>query len=110
MNNKKILTSIALFLLTIVGTEIKAQENSSPEKFGNTLNTGIGIGYYGYVGHSMPVVSMNYEIDIARNFTLAPFITVYSYRNNYYWGNPNYPYRYYSYRQTVIPIGVKGTY
>jgi hypothetical protein len=40
----------------------------------------------------------------------APFITFYSYRNEYYWGNKYYPYGYYYYSQTVVPIGVKGTY
>jgi hypothetical protein len=85
------------------------------ERFGNTLNLGVGVGYYGYVGHAMPFGTMNYEVDIARNFTLAPFIGVYSYRNDYYWGNPNKPiydesYRFYGYRETVIPIGLKGSY
>lgn len=99
-----------MLLLTVVGTHVSAQEAPSPERYGSTLNLGLGIGYYGYVGHSMPVVHADFEFNVARNFTLAPFITVYSYQNNYYWGNPNNPYRYYSYRQTVIPIGVKGTY
>jgi len=36
---------------------------------------------------------------VARNFTLAPFVSFYTYRNeNEY------------YRETIIPIGVKGTY
>lgn len=104
-----------LFFITICAigiseANLSAQEKNTSESFGNTLNLGIGIGYYGYVGHSIPVVHADYEFNVARNFTLAPFITVYSYRNYYYWGNPNYPYRDYSYRQTVIPIGVKGSY
>jgi len=90
-------------------TSKRSQETSS-EKFGNTLNLAAGIGYYRYVGHSMPVLHVNYELQAARNFTLAPFITFYSYRNYYYWGNPKYPYRNYTYRETVIPIGVKGSY
>jgi hypothetical protein len=100
----------ALFCVSINVTQVFAQEETSGEKYGNTLNAGLGIGYYGYVGHSMPVININYEIGIAKNFTLAPFVTVYSYTSYRYWGNPNYPYRNYSYRQTVIPIGVKGTY
>ena len=67
------------------------------EEFGNTLNVGLGVGYYGYVNHSTPVINLNYEFDVARNFTLAPFITFFSYRDN-------------DYHQTVVPIGVKGTY
>ncbi len=102
-----ILTS--LIILTLSFTDVSAQETST-ENYGNTLNMGIGIGYYGYISNAMPVVHANYEFEVARNFTLAPFITYFSYRNYYYWGNPKYPYKNYSYRQTVIPIGVKGSY
>jgi hypothetical protein len=100
----------SLLCLTLSATNLSAQEAPSSETYGNTLNLGVGIGYYGYVGHSMPVLHADYELDVAHNFTLAPFITVFSYQNYYYWGNPNYPYKNYSYRQTVIPIGVKGSY
>ncbi|MBA3704365.1 MAG: hypothetical protein H0W84_00250 [Bacteroidetes bacterium] len=115
----KTLTFISLFLLSVAGTNILAQEtapavSSSPEKYGKTLNLGAGIGYYGYVGHTLPVGTLNFEFDVARNFTLAPFVGFYSYRNYYYWGNPNKPYednyREYSYRVTAVPVGLKGTY
>ncbi len=111
----KTTTLILLFALIIsTGSSLSAQvtnpESSTFEKFGNTLNLGVGIGYYGYIGHTTPVVHADYEFDVAKNFTLAPFITYYSYQNYYYWGNKNYPYREYSYRQTSIPIGVKGSY
>lgn len=86
------------------------QNTTTTEKFGGALNLGGGIGYYGYVGHSMPVLHANIEFGVAKNFTLAPFIAYYSYQNNYYWGNPKYPYKNYYYRQTVIPIGIKGSY
>ena len=99
-----------LFLLLIAGSKISAQETISGEKYGKTLNAGVGVGYYGYIGHAAPVLHANYEFDVAKNFTLAPFITYYSYNNYYYWGNHNYPYRNYSYRTTVIPVGVTGTY
>ncbi len=79
------------------------------ERYGNTLNLGLGLGYYSYAGQSMPVFHINYEFDVARSFTLAPFISFYSYRNDYYAGNPHNNNVYY-YRQTVIPIGLKGTY
>lgn len=104
---------IACFALFFANATVSAQEstsNGSSESYGNTLNLGLGIGYYGYIGHSMPVLHADYEFNVARNFTLAPFVTVYTYKNNYYWGNQNNPYKYYSYRRTVIPIGVKGTY
>jgi hypothetical protein len=109
----KNLIATSLFFLAISAGTISAQEAKSQdasESYGNTLNIGLGIGYYGYVGHSMPVIHADYEFNVARNFTLAPFVTVYSYQNYYYWGDPKYPYRNYYYRETVIPIGVKGTY
>lgn len=98
------------FLAMISATFAFSQEKVPSEKYGNTLNAGVGIGYYGYIGHTTPVLHANFEFDIARNLTLAPFITYFSYENYYYWGSSKDPYRNYSYRQTVIPIGVKGTY
>lgn len=89
-------------------------EGIAQEKFGNTLNIGLGIGgyggYYRYVGGSLPVINANYEFDVASSFTLAPFISVSSYSREYYWGDKKNPDRYYRYRETIIPIGVKGTY
>ena len=79
-------------------------------QYGNTLNLGIGIGYYGYLGFNTPVIHANYEFDVAKNFTLAPFISLYTYKKYYYWGGPNHPYQDYSYVQTVVPMGVKGAY
>ncbi len=86
------------------------------EKYGKTFNIGLGVGgyagYYRYVGRTLPILNLNYEFDVSKNFTLAPFISFSTYSNSYWWGNSskNYPYRYYTYRETVIPIGVKGTY
>jgi len=98
----------------IIGTNISAQDKNTPEQFGRTLNLGIGIGgyagYYGYVGHIVPVFHADYELNVVRNFTLAPFVSFYTYKNEYYWGDHNTPERYYYYRETVIPIGIKGTY
>ncbi len=96
---------LATGILLMMNLQLSAQE-----KYGKTLNLGLGLGYYGYAGYNMPVLHANYEFDVAKDFTLAPFISYYSYRHNYYWGNKNYPYRWYRYRETVIPIGVKGTY
>jgi hypothetical protein len=97
----RILTITALFLLMLIGTNLSAQQSTYGEKYGNTLNLGLGIGgysgYYGYVGRSLPVFHINYEFDVARNFTLAPFATFFTYRDV-------------NYRETVIPLGVKGTY
>ena len=106
----KTITFISIFLLLITGSNISAQEAISSEKFGHTLNLGVGIGYYGYVGHSLPVLHADYEFQAANNFTLAPFITIYSYQDYYYWGDNNYPYKNYSYRETAIPLGLKAAY
>jgi len=88
--------------------------SNAQESYGGALNLGLGVGgysgYYKYAGHSLPVFHINYEFDVAKNFTLAPFLSVYTYSNEYYWGNNNYPSQYYTYRETVIPIGLKGTY
>lgn len=109
---KIIITSLSILALAF---NANAQDKPAAEKYGNTLNLGAGIGYYGYIGRSVPFGTLNYEFDVARNFTLAPFAGIYSYQNTYYWGNPNKPdwdesYHYYSYRATAIPVGVKGTY
>ena len=102
---------ILILLLCIIALQFKGY---SQEKYGGTLNLGIGIGgysgYYGYIGHTLPVLHADYELSVARSFTLAPFINFYSYSNEYYWGDRYNPYRYYTFRETVIPIGVKGTY
>jgi len=99
-------TTMYLFSLLFFSTSILAQEISVNEKYGKSLNLGLGVGYYGYIGHSMPVFHVDYELDVARNFTLSPFIALYSYRNEYYssLGNSYY------YHETVVPVGVKGTY
>lgn len=90
----------ALFLVIFSVVSLSAQRRSSYEKYGNTLNLGLGIGgysgYYGYLGRSLPVLHANYEFDAGKNFTLAPFITIFSYADD-------------NYRETVLPIGVKGT-
>ncbi len=106
-----LLLSIATNTLKTYGQELTS---ASGEKF-KGLNLGVGIGgysgYYGYIGHSLPVFNINYEFDVAKDFTLAPFVSFYSYSKRYYWkGNGPYPSRYYVYRETVIPIGLKGTY
>jgi len=109
---KTFIITSAMFISVLV-TDCTAQTTN--EQYGKTLNIGAGIGYYGYVGHSLPVFTVNYEFDVAKNFTLAPFMGGYSYQNYYYWGNPNKPnwdpsYHQYSYRETAIPIGLKGSY
>ena len=85
-------------------------QNTTSEKYGRTVNIGLGLGYYGYLNRSTPVFTINYEFDVAPHFTLAPFIGIFTHSHEYYWGNSKNPYRYYTYRETVIPIGLKGMY
>lgn len=99
----KYITTLLVAIVMSLGS-VKAQE-----KFGNTLNLGLGIGYYGYY-YTAPALAVNYEFDVFRNFTLAPFAAISTYRSHRYWGDYRYPYRDYYYRETVIPVGVKGSY
>ena len=92
---KKIIAAILILFLSFSSTYSRPRYG---EKFGDKLNVGFGIGYTG-VYSSAPVVHLNYEFDVARNFTLAPFVTFYEYR-----------YSSDTYRETVVPIGVKGAY
>jgi len=105
---KLIILSLTMLLVSV------AYRTEAQSTYGRTLNLGLGVGgysgYYKYAGHSVPVFHVNYEFDVAKSFTLAPFISVYTYSNEYYWGNNNYPSQYYTYHETVIPVGVKGTY
>lgn len=93
---------LALCFISIMGA--KAQE-----KYGNTLNLGVGVSYYGYY-FGAPAVNLNYEFDVFRNFTLAPSISAATYRSYNYWGDVRNPYRDYYYRETFVPVGVKGCY
>jgi len=108
---KKIIISL-MFLLSILSFNSSAQ--TTTENHGNTLNLGLGIGgysgYYGYIGRSLPIIHLDYEFDVENNFTLAPFLNFYSFKNEYYWGDNNHPYKNYIYRETVIPVGIKGTF
>lgn len=90
---KKTLLAVMVLLLSLTNVKSYAQQD-----FGNTLNLGVGIGYIG--GFALHA---NYEFQVARSFTLAPFITYYSYSNNPYYSNLYY-------HETIIPIGVKGSY
>lgn len=122
---KKILIT-TVCLLSLISNKTIAQDQTPTyvieervkpgvEKYGNTLNLGAGFGYYGTVGVITPAVTVNYEFDIFRDFTLAPFISASTFQDSYFWGDPNRPnsdpsYHYYNYRETVIPVGIKGTY
>ncbi|MDD2797285.1 MAG: hypothetical protein PHV20_01705 [Bacteroidales bacterium] len=97
----KHLSAIIICILAFYTSGVRAEKHASSDRYGHTLNVGIGIGgysgYYNYVGQSLPVLNANYEFTVANNFTLAPFISFYNYSNSYY-------------HESVIPIGVKGSY
>jgi len=103
-----------LITLSIVFACIFPFGTYAQETYGRTLNLGLGVagyaGYYKYVNRTRPVLYLDYEFDVARNFTLAPFLSIYTYSNDFYWNQGNNPPQNYRYRETVIPIGVKGTY
>jgi hypothetical protein len=111
----KIIRLITALFFAIMNFSGFAQKygTEAPTKFGRTLNLGAGIGYYGnngYGGRPWMTIAANFEIDIARNITLAPFIGFSTYSNRLYWGNNRYPSQYYSYRETNVAMGVKGLY
>lgn len=102
---KKLITiAITAVFTLLIQFDIRAQE-----QYGKSLNLGLGIGGHSgfsrYANRTLPVITANYEIDVVTNFTIAPFISFYSYSNNYFWSNRDY-----YYRETVIPVGVKGTF
>lgn len=104
----KIFALILLSLFLLVGNNnLSAQKKTYSGGYGGTLNLGLGLGgyygYYGYYNQALPVFHINYEFDVANSFTLAPFLSFSSYREGPY-GNGYY------YHETIIPIGVKGTY
>jgi hypothetical protein len=100
----KLLLTITMLCLFMAHYNASAQE-----RYGKTLNLGIGVGghvgYSSYAGRSLPVFNVNYEIDVLRNFTLAPFISFYTFSDDYSWSNGSY-----RYSETVIPVGLKGSY
>lgn len=95
-------TIIIAFTLMTVFSGLSAQGHfQMDERHGGALNLGLGIGgysgNYGNIGHTLPVLSINYELGLFRNFTLAPFLTLYSYSDE-------------NYRSIVTPIGLKGSF
>ena len=100
-----------IIILTLLFFSLTQFNANAQENHGSTMNLGLGVGgyagYYGYVGRSIPVFHFDYEFNMARNFTLAPFANLYLYSRDYYSAGNG---AYYTYREIVVPIGVKGTY
>lgn len=110
-------TRIILALTFILGANLPAKcQYTTPqptvysEQFGNTLNLGVGMGYFSYIGYAVTAFHADYELSLSRNFTLAPFIDMFSIQDQVYWGNNQNSYRYYHYREMAFPIGLKGSY
>ena len=105
MSKSKLHTTLFILLTTL------SFNSFSQEKFGSTLNLGVGVGgnygYYRYAGRSFPVLHIDYEFPVAKNFTLAPFVNFYSYTNDYYWEKEK---RYYAYKESAVQLGGKATY
>jgi len=100
-----------LCLLATASLSVYAQQSHSEgnrhysESYGNTLNLGVGIAYFDGLGDA-PILLADYELNVARNFTIAPFIGVGSYTSRgYYWSGD-----YYYYHETIVPLGAKATY
>ena len=102
---KLLFVSIVLSLFSFLNST--AQVKTVEEKYGNTLNAGVGVGYFNYIGVATMMGTVNYEFDVAPYFTLAPFIGVYGFQDNYYSFDT---YRNYTYNETVVPMGVKASY
>jgi len=60
--------------------------------------------------HPMPAFQINYELQVANSFTLAPMVSYYTCIDKYMCGTIEEPNRYSTYHTTVVPIGLKGTY
>lgn len=93
----------------LLGLLFMFQPEKMSAQYGNTLNLGLGIGghygYFGYYGSTVPLFNVNYEIDVAKNFTIAPFAAFASFTRVRRINGVNY--RFY---ETVIPVGAKAFY
>ena len=60
---KKLLL-LTILSLTLSTQNSKAQEDGTREKYGNTINLGVRLGYYGYIGYTTPALHFDYEFDL----------------------------------------------
>jgi len=101
---------ILLLNLFLNSNKMSSQEEITIEHFGKTLNVGSGIEYASYVGYSVPIACLNYEIEIEKKITVAPFVYVYSYQSSVNLLNSDLLGENYNYTETVIPIGFTVSY
>lgn len=96
-----------VFLLALLAVSLG--QGKAQEQHGNTLNIAPGFSY-GFFNAGFGMTA-NYEIDVAENITVAPFIGFYTARYNYGWYNPGHGYYgTYYYRLNSIPFGAKAAY
>lgn len=100
---------VVIGLCCLAGT-LSAQVFESKENFGRTLNFSAGLCYFNYIGQAVEAAHINYELQIDKNLTVAPFLTVYTYQGQHRWGDVNNEVRYYDFRETVVPMGLKVSY
>lgn len=99
------LVAIMLHIMLLSGINSNGQEKVH-EPFGRTFNMGMGPSYYSSKILPSPFYSINYEYDIFNNITIAPFVGFASFRSE-----PSIiASRYYYYRATILPFGIKTTY
>lgn len=111
VNKLNYLRVIALFTITLMAGIRPALAQTEDdyfdgEHFGHVVNIGVGSGYFGALFVPSVYFTANYEFDVFRNFTLAPFVGFSHYRSDPYpWGSMSY-----YYRTTIVPVGGKATY
>ena len=91
--------------VVLAANSLSAQPDNR-EPFGRTFNAGMGPGYIGTVVLPSPFFIINYEYDLFRNATIAPFLGLASYSS----GPHPYAGKNYFYRATILPMGLKATY
>lgn len=105
MQTKILYTAKLVIVLVFCTAKVYAND-----QYGKTFNLGFGNSWYGTYRVPVSMLHLNYEFDVANQFTLAPFISYHIHNrgiyNNYY----RYEDRRYRYYETIVPIGVKGTY
>ncbi len=100
-----------LFKTTMLLVLLSAMEElKAGEQYGKTLNFGLGSSWYGHYRVPVNMLHLNYEFDVAKQVTIAPFISYYIHNYGGYYAHPRFSYRTYRYYETLIPIGVKGNF
>ena len=88
-------TAAILLFTGLFQINVQAQKNNNNLEKYSAVNIGVGIGgyagYYRYTNQNIPVLHLDVEFDVAKSFTLAPFINFYTFGRTYYWGDKKEP-------------------